>query len=117
MISTPAVLDTCRRCGALILIGQSEGLTTRANPAPLTPQEEYDAILLGHATYDVHPLGLPRRPFLMHRHSFRIARGRREWKVVADHHCPPGPHIVPPPGKPIRLEIPYATATPDQPPF
>lgn len=116
MISSPAVLDTCRRCGNLILKGHSEGLMVRADPAPLDRRQEYDAILAGRATYDVHPHGLPRKPFLWHRHQYRI-RGARDWNVVADHRCPPGPHFPPPPAPPTPLFIPFPYSTPDQPPF
>ncbi|MEV4837771.1 hypothetical protein AB0K05_24835 [Nonomuraea sp. NPDC049486] len=116
MISSPAVLDTCRRCGNLILKAHSEGLAVRANPQPLDPRAELGAILAGQATYDLQPLGLPRKPYLWHRHHFRIA-GKREWKVVADHRCPPGPHFPPPPGPPTPVFIPFAYSCPDQPPF
>lgn len=117
MISSPAVLDACRRCGSLILRGQAEGATARANPTPLDRRQELTAILAGLATYDVQPLGLPRQPYLRYRNTFRILSTNQGWKVVADHACPPGPHFPQPPTKPIHLTIPYGSPVPDQPPF
>ncbi|MGW4469683.1 hypothetical protein ACWENQ_08420 [Nonomuraea sp. NPDC004354] len=110
------MLDTCR-CGALILVCQSEGIPARADAAPLSPEQELAAILDGRMTYDVQPLGLPRKPYLMYRHSFRIANGKGEWKVVAAHKCPPGPHHPTIRQPPTPLVIPYASASPDIPPF
>lgn len=117
MISSPAMLDACRRCGSLILRGQSEGMTARADPTPLDRRQELAAILAGLATYDVRPLGLPRQPFLGYRCSFRILSANQGWKVVAEHRCPPGPHTPQPPTKPIHLTIPCGEPIPDNPPF
>ncbi|MFE3449643.1 hypothetical protein ACFXJ8_11975 [Nonomuraea sp. NPDC059194] len=117
MISSPAVLDSCPRCGGLILVAHTDGIPARADAAPLDPHQELAAILDGRFTYDVQPLGLPRKPYLMYRHSFRIARSTREWKVVATHKCPPGPHRPTIRQPPTTLVIPYASASPDIPPF
>ncbi|MBF8193267.1 hypothetical protein ITP53_47895 [Nonomuraea sp. K274] len=116
MISGPVSLTNCRRCGQLILSGYSEGCWAQVDPAPIDAAQELQAILAGLATYDVQPLGLPRRPFVWHRTSFRIL-GARKWAVVAEHRCPPGPHHPPPPSQPIELVIPFNAPTPDQPPF
>ncbi|TYB50250.1 hypothetical protein FXF51_56845 [Nonomuraea sp. PA05] len=117
MISSPVSLAMCRRCGQPILSGDSEGVWVRADPTPIDPRQELDAILAGLATYDLHPHGLPRRPYLWRRNSFRI-RGERKWQVLQQHRCPPGRHIVPPPSQPTELYIPFAYSTPgDIPPF
>lgn len=116
MIDIPAVLDRCPRCGTQILDATSDGVRVRADAHPLDPQEELAAILNGRLTFDVQPLGLPRRPFLHHRCSFRIAAGRK-WSVVATHRCPPGPHFPQARQKPIALVIPSGPPVPDQPPF
>lgn len=117
MISTPAMLTNCRRCGALILTGHSEGLFARADVTPLDRHQELDAILAGRTTYDLHPLGLPRRPYLFHRHQFRILSKQQDWKVVAQHKCPPGQHFPVIPGPPQELVIPYGKPIPANPPF
>ncbi|MFB4276058.1 hypothetical protein ACBJ59_12240 [Nonomuraea sp. MTCD27] len=116
ILSTPVSMTNCRRCGALILSGYSEGCWVRVDPAPLDLRQELDAILAGRMTYDVQPLGLPRKPFVWHRTVFRI-RGERKWKVVQEHRCPPGPHFPPPPAQPVELVIPFNVSTPDTPPF
>lgn len=117
MISSPVSLAVCRRCGKPILSGYSEGVWTRADPTPLDPAQELAAIQAGLATYDLQPLGLPRRPYLWHRTSFRIL-GERKWQVLAQHACPPGPHFPPPPAKPTALYVPFAYSVPgDIPPF
>lgn len=116
MISSPAAMTNCRRCGSLILSGYSEGVWVRVDTTPLTPEQELQALLAGRDTYDLHPLGLPRKPFLWHRTSFRI-RGERKWQVLAQHVCPPGPHFPHPPAEPVELVIPTGYSTPDQPPF
>ncbi|MET7333292.1 hypothetical protein [Nonomuraea sp. NPDC005650] len=116
MISSPVSLAICRRCGRPILSGYSEGVWVRANPAPIDAAQELAAIQAGHFTYDLQPLGLPRRPYLWHRTSFRIL-GERKWQVLAQHVCPPGPHFPPPPSNPIELFIPFNVSTPDDPQF
>lgn len=116
MISTPAVLTGCPRCGTQILLGHDQGLPIRATAQPLDPHQELAELLAGRHTYDVHPLGLPRKPYLTYRESFRF-QGKREWAVVADHKCPPG---APPPlfrFEPVALVYPYGPPDPDQPPF
>ncbi|MGI5155790.1 hypothetical protein [Microbispora sp. CA-102843] len=115
-ISTPALLDTCHHCGRPILTAHSEGLLARADPTPITPADELAALIAGRRTYDIHPMGLPRKPYLVHRSQFRI-RAPRKWAVVAEHQCPPGPHF-PPPRKPaVHLEIPTGPPTPETPPY
>lgn len=116
MIDIPAVLTTCPRCGAQILDAVSEGLHVLADATPLDAHAELAALLDGRLTWDVQPIGLPRKPHLHHRHSFRI-KPERKWPVVATHKCPPGPHIRPPQQKPVVLVIPYGKPTPAQPPF
>lgn len=116
MISGPVSLDACRRCGRPILAGYSEGVFVRADPAPVDPAGELAAIQAGLATYDLQPLGLPRRPYLWQRTSFRIL-GKRKWQVLAQHVCPPGPHFPPPPSQPIQLVIPFGYSVPDSPAF
>ncbi|MEV7011566.1 hypothetical protein [Streptosporangium sp. NPDC051022] len=116
MISTPAVLDTCPRCGTPTLVGHSEGLLIRATAGPLDPRGELDALTAGQMTYDVQPLGLPRKPYLIHRNAWRI-HADRKYAVVATHKCPPGaraPHFRP---DPVPLFIPYGEPIPDQPQF
>lgn len=117
MIDSPAVLDTCPRCGAPILDAHSDGLHIRADAAPLDGHQELAALMDGRLTWDVQPLGLPRKPFLHYRHSFRIA-GERKWPVVQTHRCPPGPHTPrqwrP---RPVHLSIPSGPPIPDQPQF
>lgn len=115
--STPVSLAVCPRCGRHMLSGFSEGCWVRADPAPLDPAQELAAIQAGRSTYDLQPLGLPRRPYLWHRTSFRIL-GARKWMVLAEHVCPPGPHFPPPPSRPTELYIPSGYPTPgDIPPF
>lgn len=115
--STPVSLSRCPRCGRPILSGFSEGCWVRANPTPLDAAQELLAIQAGLFTYDLHPHGLPRRPYLWHRTSFRIL-GARKWQVLAQHACPPGVHFPPPPSKPTELYIPFGYTTPgDVPPF
>lgn len=116
MITTAAILDGCRRCGTPILVAHSEGIPVRTDATPLTPERELEAILAGLATYDVQALGLPRMPYLGYRNQYRIA-GKREWTVVADHQCPPGPHNPPPPQKPVPLIIRIGSPVPDDPQF
>ncbi|WP_326637307.1 hypothetical protein OG884_26605 [Streptosporangium sp. NBC_01755] len=116
MIDIPAVLDHCPRCGGQILVAVSDGLPTRADATPLTPQAELAALLDDRLTYDVQPLGLPRRPYLHHRNSWRI-QAPRKWPVVGSHRCPPGPHFPRPQTKPVDLIIPIGHPIPDQPPF
>ncbi len=116
MIDIPAVLDHCPRCGAQVLDATSDGLPTRADAQPLDPQAELAALMSGQLTYDVQPLGLPRRPYLHYRDAFRI-QAERKWTVVATHKCPPGPHFPQPRGKPVHLIIPIGIPIPDQPPF
>lgn len=117
MITTPAVLDTCRRCGAAVLAGHSEGLHARVTAAPLNPYEEVQALGDGRWTYDLHLEGLPRRAYLIYRCPIRIL-GARKWKVLATHRCPPGPHYPRKPGPPIEILIPYRVEPDsDNPPF
>ncbi|GHH67546.1 hypothetical protein GCM10017673_14700 [Streptosporangium violaceochromogenes] len=116
MISTPAVLDTCPRCGTPLLVGYSEGLLIRATATPVDPHGELDALTAGRMTYDVQPLGLPRKPYLMHRHAWRI-QAARKWNVVATHKCPPeaqAPYFRP---DPVPIAIPYGSPIPENPPF
>jgi hypothetical protein len=116
MITTPAVLDTCHRCGTPTLVGHSEGLLARAGAQPLDPHGELDALMDGRWTFDVHLEGVPRRAYLIYRCSFRI-RAPRKWNVVATHKCPPGPHFPIRPGPPIEIVIPRGKPIPDTPPF
>lgn len=116
MIDIPAVLDHCPRCGQQVLDAHSDGLHIRADAQPLDPQAELAALLDGRLTYDMQPLGLPRKPYLMYRDAFRIG-AERKWTVVGSHKCPPGPHLPSPPGKPVHLTIPIGQPIPDQPPF
>lgn len=115
-MTTPAVLDTCHRCGRPLLVGHSEGLHTRATATPIDPLGEVEALGAGLFTYDVQLEGLPRRPHLIYRCQFRICAPRK-WNVVAAHRCPPGPHFPVRPGPPIELSVPYGVPDPDQPPF
>lgn len=117
LISTPALLDACHRCGHPLLTAHAEGTPVRADVEPLDLRAELAVLLDGRATYDVQPHGIPRKPYLFHRHQFRI-KGRRNWAVVAEHKCPPGPHFPPPKRKPpTELVIPFGPPIPDQPPF
>ncbi|GAA3441046.1 hypothetical protein Pve01_66710 [Planomonospora venezuelensis] len=100
----------------MILVGHDQALPIRATAQPLTREQELAEILAGRHTYDLHPLGMPRKPFLVYRDSFRIA-GTREWKVVADHHCPPGAVAPAFRSPPIPLVLPYGQPIPDEPPF
>ncbi|WP_433415060.1 hypothetical protein ACQP1V_36330 [Microtetraspora malaysiensis] len=115
-ISTPADLIACHRCGQPTLTGWSEGLLARADVTPLDQVAELVALVEGRMTYDFQPIGLPRRPYLIHRHAWRI-QATRKWQVVADHRCPPGLHF-PPPRKPaMELVIPIGQLIPDNPQF
>ncbi|MGA5764494.1 hypothetical protein [Nonomuraea bangladeshensis] len=116
MISSPVHLDRCRRCGQPILSGYSEGAWVRADPAPVDALGELRALQAGRMTYDLQPLGLPKRPFLWQRTAWRI-RGERKWSVHVQHACPPGPHFPPPPSQPVELYIPSGYTVPDSPPF
>jgi hypothetical protein len=116
LISRPAVLDTCPRCGRPILVGMDTGQLARADPTPLDPEKELLALLADQMTYDVQPLGLPRRPFLIYRTTLRIQRARK-WTVVTTHKCPPPPYF-PGPRKPaVELVVPFGLPITDDPPF
>jgi hypothetical protein len=116
MITTPAVLDTCPRCGTAVLAAHSGGVPVRADAEPLDERGELLALLDGRMTYDMYIGGLPRKPYLHLRYSWTISRPRK-WKVVTDHKCPPGPHLRRQRTPPIDLIFPSGPPIPDNPPF
>lgn len=79
----------CPRCRQPILralVGHAAALDVRADPKPLTPQQELAARLQGRLTYCLRI-----RPYLPARITDRspehIRAGRCTHLVVADHHC------------------------------
>ncbi|MFF4746827.1 hypothetical protein [Streptomyces sp. NPDC001268] len=79
----------CPWCKAPILralVGHVAALDVRADPKPLTPQQELAARLQGRFTYclRLHPW-LPAR--LLSRGPDHIRAGRCTHIVIADHHC------------------------------
>ncbi len=116
LISTAAALVGCRRCARTVLEGYDGGQLIRADPAPLAPEDELLALLGGRHTYDLHLMGLPRRPYLIWRCTFRLRAPRRH-QVVATHECTPTQHLNAG-GPPINLIASYRKQPlPEKPPF
>lgn len=107
LITTPATLQPCRRCGDWTLTGHAEGRLVHAHPIPLNAHEEAQALLDGRSTYNLHIQLMGTQMLLHWRSSFEIAAPRR-CPVVTDHRCgrPIGtPHPTPPPRPaPPRME-------------
>ncbi|WP_018350966.1 hypothetical protein [Longispora albida] len=79
MISTPALPHTCPRCRVLVLAGVAEGVPVHADPQPVTPAGELDAVLAGRSTYSIVGRELVRRD------AGRAAS--LSGAVVVDHQC------------------------------
>lgn len=92
--SDHAKATTCRRCGHPILTaiaGHVAGLTVRADPEPMTPQQELLALLDGRLTWHLitEALGTQR---ITWRDPTAIRAGPKpDRHVIADHRCPPQP--------------------------
>jgi hypothetical protein len=89
LISTPAALLPCGRCGRHVLACFSGGFRTVADPEPLGLAAEIAAWLDSRMAFDVIKWGIPERLYLEYRTETRIAAGRN-YLVVASHGCPPG---------------------------
>src|SRR5262250_1869589 len=84
LITRPAKISNCPRCGALILTAITGGLTTITSIEPLSIDEEIIALLTGHATFDMQITGT--QIYLEWRDITRIRAGRR-YPVVVIHPC------------------------------
>ena len=114
LISRPAKLKTCPRCGEYTLTAITGGLTTATDPEPLTIEQEIAALLIGKRTFDIITLG--HRLYLEWRDIIRV-KGNRAYPVVAIHICTPA---EPPPELPPDIKLTTAPAReslPDDPPF
>jgi len=107
LITRPAKISNCPRCGALILSAVTGGLTTITSIDPLSIDEEIAALLTGRATFDMQISGTC--IYLEWRDITRIRAGRK-YPVVAMHPCNPG-------CQPAPLPILPAEELPDDPPF
>lgn len=81
--STTATEQTCPRCKARLLVALDEGLTARADAAPLTdPAAEIAALLDGRWTYTYTAFG-----HLVHRDATRIKANTIRGTIHAQHRC------------------------------
>jgi len=114
LISRPAKLKTCPRCGEYTLTAITGGLTTATDPEPLTIDQEIAALLIGKRTFDIITIG--HRLYLEWRDIIRV-KGGRVYPVVAIHICTPA---EPPPERRPDIELStrgLAAEYPDEPPF
>jgi hypothetical protein len=58
LITTPATIGHCPRCGALVLTGLAEGIRARVDPAPLNRAGHIAAIHARLTTYTLTRTGL-----------------------------------------------------------
>jgi hypothetical protein len=114
LIDRPAHLAPCRRCGDYVLAGLVGGAMTRCDPGAIDIHAELIAVLGGKASYDVCAWGLPRRLYLVWRHSLRITAARK-YPVVAEHQCN-GTGRYPTPAIDLTVPRPVADTT-SKPPF
>lgn len=106
LVTQPAKLATCSRCGALTLTAITGGLTTVIDPCPLEIAQEIAALMAGKATFDLVPVGC--RLFIEWRDITRM-RAPRLHAVVTVHQCAGATQ------KPVP--VPAAAPPPDEPPF
>ena len=112
LVTEPAKLITCPRCGQYTIHALSGGILVKANPEPLSVSQEITALLTGKRTYDLIPFGL--HFYLEYRSAGRMESDRLH-VVVATHTCQPT--TTPPKlGPDMKLLIP-AVSLPDEPPF
>jgi hypothetical protein len=107
LITRPARIINCPRCGALALTAVTGGLTTVTSIEPLSIDQEIAALLTGRTTFDMQIRGT--HIYLEWRDVTRIQAGR-EYPVVAIHQCTPAYQLVP-------LPVPAGEEVPDDPPF
>jgi hypothetical protein len=85
----------CPRCGAPTLCaraGRIAALDVTADPTPITPLQEIQALLDGRLTWHLVPSALPGAPArITWREPTHIRAGPARWPVIADHQCPPQP--------------------------
>ena len=100
--------DVCPACRATVLIGITDGLTLRLDPARLDLPTEIAALADGRLTYDLHP----------DRHAvWRSARRIRDWP---DHHPVHATHACHRPlldTGPVHAPTPVQVPASDAPPF
>lgn len=75
-----AEVKTCPRCGALLIVGLSDGVTVRCDAIAITTQGEVLALFAKRMTYSLH------RGVLLHRDNFRINAGRKGLTLYS-HQC------------------------------
>lgn len=101
LITTEATPHRCGRCGAWTLTGHAEGVLVHADPVPLDEREEFNALVDGRPTYNLHAEAFGRRHYLAQRTAVEIAAPRR-CVVLTAHRCgqPIGIMPAPPPVQP-----------------
>jgi hypothetical protein len=85
LVSTTVSVQSCRRCGCLVLAAWAEGVMTYADVAPVTPTGEYVALASGRPSYVL------RGGCLVERGSWRMDL---EGPVVIAHRCGDPPLLV-----------------------
>jgi hypothetical protein len=80
--TTPPAVRACPVCQRPLLHGLAEGLLARADPVPVDPAAERQALDAGRWTYTL------RRTGLIHRDPDRRADPTLAAPVVAAHACP-----------------------------
>lgn len=81
LITTTPSLTACHRCRLPLLAATVGGLDRHIDPQPLQQAGELAALLAGRTTYDL------RGELLIRRTRWRIAGGRRDLPVLAEHYC------------------------------
>jgi hypothetical protein len=88
-INTRAEPTTCPRCGQLRITATDEGITHHAELPAITAQQELQAILTGHLTFN-----LTTGRNLITRDEDRLKGKGPPGTIHAQHKCPP-PQITP----------------------
>jgi hypothetical protein len=96
LISTQARVKICPRCRSVILVGVSEGLTTRVDPLIAGRQDQAFAIITRRGVYT-----------LINRTLVARVDPYGHWPVLIEHRC----------GQPIGQPPEPKSSTGDRPPF
>lgn len=108
LITTKAKLLPCRRCGAALLHGWSEGLYVKVNLVPIPDATTLIAVLVtGRHAYKLARGEL----LLMDQH--RIAGNLLPGPMLATHRCGTGIALAPP----VEPQPAAGSPEPDEPPF
>lgn len=108
LVTRPAALAECRRCGAATITAMVDGLLTAVDTQPLSISAEIAAIMAGKTTFNLMVTG--QRIYLEWRSVTRIRAGR-DHPVVARHPCAAASSKPLPPATAAVEEL------PDDPPF